>query len=176
MRMAPLVLLLPLMACAAPERPPVVAAVIVAPPAPPQRFEVPGNLPPQECVSYARQVTGIKIFGDAWTWWDGAPAAHYERGESPQLGAVLVLRKTRSLFHGHVAVVIQRVGPREILVSHANWGNGWAIPGVIYNDMRVVDESPLNDWTAVRFWNAKASAFGRIYPAYGFVYRSAGAV
>ena len=79
MRMAPLVLLLPLMACAAPERPPVVTAAIVAPPAPPQRFEVPGNLPPQECVSYARQVTGIKIFGDAWTWWDGAPAAHYER-------------------------------------------------------------------------------------------------
>ena len=37
--------------------------------------------------------------------------------------------------------------------------------------VRVVDESPLNDWTAVRFWNAKAGAFGRVYPAYGFVYR-----
>jgi len=23
----------------------------------------------------------------------------------------------------------------------------------------------------VRFWNAKAGSFGRVYPAYGFVYR-----
>ena len=31
------------------------------------------------------------------------------------------------------------------------------------------------DWSAVRFWNAKASAFGRVYTAYGFVYRQAAA-
>jgi len=124
-----------------------------------------------QCVPFARMVSGIQLFGDAWTWWDGAPASRYERGDQPQLGAVLVLRKTRSLFHGHVAVVTNLIGPREILVTHANWGNGWAIPGVVYSGMRAVDDSPLNDWTAVRFWNAKAGAFGRIYPAYGFVYR-----
>jgi hypothetical protein len=171
MRLATLALLLPLAACATPEAPPVVAAI--APPAP--RIVVPEHAPPQECVPYARLVSGINLYGDAWTWWDGALAGHYERGETPQPGAVLVLRKTRSLFHGHVAVVTQLVGPREILVTHANWGNGWAIPGIIYSDMRVVDESPLNDWSAVRFWNGKAAAFGRIYPAYGFVYPHAGA-
>ncbi len=68
------------------------------------------------------------------------------------------------------------VGPREILVSHANWGNGWAIPGVIYSDMRVVDESPLNDWTAVRVWHPASKAFGRIYATYGFVYPMPGDV
>jgi CHAP domain-containing protein len=172
MRLAPLALLLPLAACAtAPEQPAVVTPV--APPAP--QIAVPDNPPPQDCVPYARQVSGIKLYGDAWTWWDGALASHYQRGEQPQLGAVLVLRKTRSLFHGHVAVVTNLVGPREVLVTHANWGNGWAIPCVVYSGMRVVDVSPLNDWTAVRFWNAKASAFGRVYTAYGFVYRQAAA-
>ena len=171
MRLAPLVLLLLLAACAGPERPAVVAAV--APPVP--QIVVPENPPPQDCVPYARQVSGIKLYGDAWTWWDGALAGHYERGDQPQLGAVLVLRKTRSLFHGHVAVVTNLIGPREILVTHANWGNGWAIPGVVYSGMRAVDESPLNDWTAVRFWNAKATAFGRAYPAYGFIYRQGAA-
>jgi hypothetical protein len=171
MRMAPLALLLPLAACAAPERPPVVVAI--APPA--RQIVVPEHPPPQECVPYARQVSGVKLYGDAWTWWDGALAGGYQRGETPQPGAVLVLRQTPSLFHGHVAVVTQLVGPREVLVTHANWGNGWAIPGVVYSGMRVVDESPLNDWTAVRFWNAKAAAFGHIYPAYGFIYPHAGA-
>jgi CHAP domain-containing protein len=171
MRLAPLALLLLLAACAAPVQAPVVGAV--GPPA--RRVVVPENAPPQECVPYARLVSGINLYGDAWSWWDLAVAGHYERGETPQPGAVLVLRKTRSLFHGHVAVVTDLVGPREILVTHANWGNGWATPGIIYSGMRVRDESPLNDWTAVRFWNAKAAAFGHIYPAYGFIYPHAGA-
>jgi hypothetical protein len=25
-----------------------------------------------QCVPYARQVSGIQIYGDAWTWWDQA--------------------------------------------------------------------------------------------------------
>ena len=174
MRLAPVALLLLLAACAAPEGTAVVATV--APPAfPAPQIAIPENPPPQDCVPYARQVSGIKLYGDAWTWWDGALASHYERGDQPQLGAVLVLRKTRSLFHGHVAVVTNLIGPREILVTHANWGNGWAIPGVVYSGMRVVDESPLNDWTAVRFWNGKAGSFGRVYQAYGFVYRQGAA-
>jgi hypothetical protein len=171
MRMAPFALLLPLAACAVPEAGPVAAAI--ARPAP--QIMVPDHPPPQECVPYARQVSGIQLYGDAWTWWDGAAAGRYQRGETPQPGAVLVLRKTPSLFHGHVAAVTNLIGPREILVTHANWGNGWAITGVIYSGMRVVDVSPLNDWTAVRFWNERAAAFGRIYPAYGFVYSHGGA-
>jgi hypothetical protein len=118
MRMAPFALLLPLAACAVPEAGPVAAAI--ARPAP--QIMVPDHPPPQECVPYARQVSGIQLYGDAWTWWDGAAAGRYQRGETPQPGAVLVLRKTPSLFHGHVAVVTNLIGPREILVTHANWG------------------------------------------------------
>ena len=25
-----------------------------------------------QCVTFARQFTGMQIFGDAWTWWDKA--------------------------------------------------------------------------------------------------------
>ena len=79
MRLAPLALLLLLAACATPEQPAAVAP-IVPPAAPAPQIAIPDNPPPQDCVPYARQVSGIKLFGDAWTWWDGALAAHLERG------------------------------------------------------------------------------------------------
>jgi hypothetical protein len=130
---------------------------------------------PISCVPYARQVSGIDIFGDAWTWWDGS-RGRYARGQVPRVGAALVLRRTRSMTHGHVAVVTALVGPREILVTQANWGNGIGGHGQVTVNARVVDASPLNDWTAVRVWNLGAGAFGSIYAAYGFVYPAAGNV
>src|SRR6195256_6966216 len=45
---------------------------------------------PLQCVPYARAHSAIKIYGDAYTWWDQA-AGKYPRGTLPEPGAVLVL-------------------------------------------------------------------------------------
>src|SRR6185437_7157556 len=98
------ILLLAVAGCAA--RPAAPTALVVAEPevaiftpAPP--------LPPTEpiqCVPYARQVSGIDLRGDAWTWW-GQAKGHYARGKKPRPGAVLVFKKTRALPRGHLSVV-----------------------------------------------------------------------
>ena len=75
-----------------------------------------------QCVPFARLVSGIQIFGDAWTWWEGA-AGKYERGQRPRQFAVLVLSRTARLKLGHVAVVMDIDGPRQIRVTHANFGS-----------------------------------------------------
>ena len=38
-----------------------------------------------ECAPYARQVTGIRLYGDAADWWDAAEG-HYARGAAPVAG------------------------------------------------------------------------------------------
>jgi surface antigen len=119
-----------------------------------------------QCVPYARLRSGIGIFGDAYTWWDTA-AGRYARGKAPVAGSVLVLRKTNRLSYGHVAVVTQQVNPREIKIDHANWQRGTVITG-----MPVLDVSPGNDWTELRFWNQEAQVWGAIYPAEGFIYNA----
>lgn len=132
-----------------------------------------------DCVPYARGISGVSIYGDAWTWWDGA-RGRYQRGQKPREGGVLALRRTERLRQGHVAVVARVVGPREIRVDHANWGNDAATRGRVYRDMAAIDVSPANDWTEVRFWNGRAAAYGSVYPAHGFIYplqeRAAGIV
>ncbi|HKX64230.1 MAG TPA: CHAP domain-containing protein, partial [Rhizomicrobium sp.] len=45
---------------------------------------------PLQCVPYARAHSAIKIYGDAYTWWDKA-AGKYPRGTLPEPGAVMVL-------------------------------------------------------------------------------------
>jgi surface antigen len=117
-----------------------------------------------QCVPYARARTGIGIFGDAYTWWDTA-AGRYARGNLPMVGSVLVLRKTSRLRYGHVSVVTGIVSPREIRIDHANWQ-----PDAIITNMAVMDVSPANDWTQLRFWNKDARVWGRVYPASGFIY------
>ncbi len=121
------------------------------------------------CVPFARAVSGIDIHGDAWTWWQGA-ADHYARGDVPQVGAVLTLKRTRSLRLGHVAVVAEVQGPREIMVTHANWDNNSNSRGAIHERQPVVDVSAANDWSEVRFMNTRGG-FGRTYPAWGFIYQ-----
>jgi hypothetical protein len=122
-----------------------------------------------ECVPYARETSGISIYGDAWTWWEGA-RGRYQRGQKPREGSVLALRRTDRLRLGHVAVVSRVIGPREIRLDHANWGNDSATRGRIYRSMPAIDVSAANDWTEVRFWNERAGVYGGVYPAHGFIH------
>lgn len=120
-----------------------------------------------QCVPYARLVSGIELYGDAFTWWEGA-SGRYQRGAVPAPGAVLVLAQTNRLQSGHVAVVTQILNAREILVDHANW-----IPGQVTQGQAVFDASPANDWTMPRFYNQEHEVYGSIYPARGFIYNVA---
>ena len=119
-----------------------------------------------QCVPYARQLSGLEIRGDAWTWWPAAEG-RYQRGPTPRVGSVLVLKRTDRLRYGHLAVVTQVVGPREVLAEHANWLNR----GRIHRNVPVVDVSPANDWSQVRLWYVPGNHLGgRTYPAHGFIY------
>ena len=131
---------------------------------------IPPSLPrPLTCVPYARLVSGIALYGDAWTWWHGSEGS-YARGSEPRAGVVLVWRRTDRLQRGHLAVVTQVVGPREIKVSHANWGSDARTRHQVREDVPVIDASSDNTWQEVRVWNDEAGVYGAIYPAYGFVY------
>jgi hypothetical protein len=80
-------------------------------------------------------------------------------------GAVLVLRATRRLPYGHVSVVRRVLGPREILVTQANWE-----PGRIDQSAPILDVSPRNDWSLVRVWWHPTNRIGRSrFAAYGFI-------
>ncbi|MFM9845510.1 MAG: CHAP domain-containing protein [Dongiaceae bacterium] len=127
---------------------------------------------PLSCVPYARLVTGLPIRGDAWTWWAKANGA-YLRGLQPQVGSVLVFKRTQRLQRGHVSVVARIINAREILVTHANWGSTPSSRGKVSHDVRVADVSPANNWSEVKVWNEYTGSFGRTYPTYGFIYRPA---
>jgi surface antigen len=137
-----------------------------APPPPAPTVALYGEAPAGglTCVPYARQRTGVSLQGDAYSWWNNA-AGLYQRGNKPALSAILVLPQTSRLKSGHVAVVTQVVNARKILVDHANW-----IPDEIVTNMPVIDVSPNNDWTQLRFWHAPSNTFGATYPASGFIY------
>lgn len=120
------------------------------------------------CVPFARNVSGIEIHGDAWTWWEQA-GAEYPKGRVPVAGAVLNFRSSGGMRLGHVAVVSAVVSEREILVDQANW-----VTNRITTDTVVIDVSERNDWSQVRVEN-RSNSFGRVYPTYGFIYKAAGA-
>jgi surface antigen len=121
---------------------------------------------PLQCVPYARRLSGLDIRGDAWSWWPAAEG-RYLRAHSPAVGAVLVLSKTQRLRYGHLAVVTRIIGPREVLVEHANWLNR----GMIHRNVPVVDVSPANDWSQVRLWYVPGNHLGgHVYPASGFIH------
>jgi surface antigen len=120
---------------------------------------------PMQCAPYAREHSGIRIYGDAYTWWDKA-AGKYPRGQRPEAGAILVLHDYAGDTSGHLAVVRQLVGSREIRVDHANWLND----GSIYVNDPVEDVSSGNDWSVVRVYNLKTGGWGtRLYPVQGFI-------
>ena len=165
-----LLFLLALSACAKTAAPPQLATGPAAPAQPP----TPDGIHPyqgelMQCVPYAKEVSGIDITGDAWSWWEGAQGK-YERGHQPRFMSVLVLSRTQRLKLGHVAVVVDVLGPREIRVTHANFGSDPISRRIIYDSMPAIDISPANDWSAVRFWNYQAKAWGIAYEAYGFIY------
>lgn len=117
-----------------------------------------------ECAPYARQISGMALYGDAADWWDGA-AGRYARGVQPSEGAVLVFRRSDRLPHGHVSVVTSAEGGRAIRVTQANW-----VHHRVARDEPVTDVSTANDWSAVRVWWAPAGQLGStVYPTYGFV-------
>ncbi len=119
-----------------------------------------------QCVPYARQISKVSIRGDAWTWWPSAKG-RYGRGGRPKVGSVLVLKRTRRLRYGHIAVVTRILGSREIIVDHANWLNR----GRLHLGTPVRDVSANNDWSAVRVWYTPGKQYGaRRYSAHGFIY------
>ncbi len=123
-----------------------------------------------ECVPFARAMSGIALYGDAWTWWSQADG-RYRRGQRPEVGAVLVFRPTSTMKLGHVAVVSRIVGPHIVMVTHANWSRIGGARGQVERDVTMVDTSPRHDWSAVRIWyDTNAALGGSIYPTYGFVY------
>lgn len=122
--------------------------------------------PALQCVPYAREVSSINIRGDAWTWWRSAEG-RYSRGHRPEVGAVLVLSKTKRLRYGHLAVVAEVLNDREVLVHQANWLNH----GRIHRYTPVIDVSPNNDWSSVRVWYTPGQEYGkRAYKVSGFIY------
>lgn len=131
------------------------------------------NFPPTDaflqCVPYARAVSGIEIYGDAWTWWSKAQN-QFKRGHVPVVGSVLAFKKTKRLRYGHVAVVAAVLDKRHILVNQANWGSDSRTRGKVHLRQPVEDVSPKNDWTQLRLMNT-IGTFGRIYPSHGFIYQ-----
>lgn len=127
-------------------------------------------LPYLQCVPYARQVSGIQIFGDAWTWWDQAEGL-YVRGNRPKRGAVMSFQPFGNMRLGHVAAVSKVIDSRTVLLRHANWSPIDGRRGQIEDDVRAVDVSPDNDWSAVRVWFAPLGKLGTTHwPLNGFIY------
>lgn len=131
-----------------------------------------GELPPYlQCVPYARQVSGIAIYGDAHTWWQQA-AGRYARGSSPRVGAVMAFRPHGNMKLGHVAAVSRVIDSRTVLLRHANWSEIEGRRGQIEDNVRAIDVSPNNDWSAVRVWYAPTGALGVTHwPVEGFIYK-----
>ncbi len=128
-------------------------------------------LPPYlQCVPYARDVSGIHIYGDAHTWWNQAEG-RYARGYVPKVGAVMAFKPHGNSQLGHVAAISRIIDSRTVLIRHANWSPINGRRGQIEDDVRVVDVSPNNDWSEVRVWFAPIQALGgTAWPVQGFIY------
>ena len=131
-------------------------------------FSAPANA--LQCAPFAREFSGIQLFGDAAGWWSQADGK-YDRGHAPKLGSVLVFKATGAMRVGHVATVSRIVGDREIRVTHANWSVIGGHRGQVERDVTVLDTSAAGDWSEVKVWYAPIGKVGtRAYPVYGFVY------
>jgi hypothetical protein len=119
-----------------------------------------------QCVPYARRETGIDIHGNANLWWQRA-AGRFERSHVPARGTVMAFKGSASNPRGHVAVVREIRGPRELTVDHANWLGG----GEISVETPVIDVSQNNDWSKVRVYFVPSGQWGaRVFPVAGFIY------
>ena len=123
-----------------------------------------------QCVPFAREASGIQIYGDAWTWWDQAEGK-YQRGHKPRVGSVIVFAKSSKLHLGHVAVVSRIVEDRVAMLTHANWSRQNGERGHAEQDVTLYDVSPRNDWSEVKVWYRDADGLGgSVYPVEGFIY------
>lgn len=119
-----------------------------------------------QCAPYAREISGVEIFGNAHTWWNQA-VGKYERGHAPQEGAVLSFAASSRMRLGHVAMVSKVVSNREVLLTHANWSRR----GGIEHDVRAIDVSAAGDWSEVKVWFGPIGGLGTSsYRANGFIY------
>lgn len=124
-----------------------------------------------QCVTFARSVTDIQIRGNAHTWWAQADGL-YERGQEPQVGAVMAFKSSGKMRLGHVAKVSRIVSDREVLLTHANW----SYRGGVERDVRAIDVSDAGDWSKVQVWYRGRMGISS-YPLYGFIYdRGAGSL
>ena len=123
-----------------------------------------------QCVPFARQASGIQIYGDAWTWWDQA-RGKYDRGHRPRIGSVIAFARQDRLKLGHVAVVSRIVEDRVLMLTHANWSRVDGVRGHAEQDVTVFDVSPGNDWSEVKVWYRDAAGLGgTTYRVHGFIY------
>ncbi|MBL8554462.1 MAG: CHAP domain-containing protein [Phenylobacterium sp.] len=128
-----------------------------------------------QCVPFARLISGIQIFGDAWTWWQQA-AGKYETGFSPKAGAVLCFKPTQRMRLGHVAVVSQVLTDRVIQITHANWSPIEGSRGKVEKDVTIIDVSPQGDWSEVKVWyDPNRDLGGSTYATHGFIYQDTSA-
>ena len=129
------------------------------------------ELPPYlQCVPYARERSGVQIYGDARTWWDQA-AGRYKRGNRPRPGAVMTFRPYGGMTLGHVAAVAKVIDGRTVLLDHANWSPIDGRRGQIERGVKAVDVSPANDWSQVRVWYDPLQDLGTTaWPVAGFIY------
>lgn len=129
-----------------------------------------------QCVPFARLISGVQIYGDAWTWWRQA-VGKYETGHTPRAGAVLCFKPTGKMRLGHVAVVSQVLTERVIQITHANWSRIGGTRGQIEKDVTVIDVSPNGDWSQVKVWYDPVRDLGSsVYPTHGFIYQDDSAV
>ncbi|URW76635.1 CHAP domain-containing protein [Sphingomonas donggukensis] len=123
-----------------------------------------------QCVPFAREASGVRIFGDAWTWWDQADG-RYPRGHVPKVGAVVAFERSAKLRLGHVAVVSRIVEKRVLMLTHANWSRQNGERGHVEQDVTLFDVSPGNDWSEVKVWYRDSDGLGgSTYPVHGFIY------
>jgi len=117
-----------------------------------------------ECAPFARALTGVSLSGAAADWWRQAED-RFARTQQPEVGSILVFRRSGRLPDGHVAVVSQVLSRRQIKVTQANW-----VHHRVTEDQPVVDVSGRGDWSKVRVWWPPAGEMGVIdYPTFGFI-------
>lgn len=145
-------------------------AVAISQPAAALPFAEPAARYHWECVPFAREITGIQIYGDAWTWWEQAES-RYARGTRPRVGAVLAFQPHGAMQLGHVAAVSAIVDARTIKVTHANWSRIDGRRGQVERDVEIRDVSERGDWSRVRVWYAPLGDLGTTaWPVHGFIY------
>jgi hypothetical protein len=117
-----------------------------------------------ECAPFARALTGLSLSGSAADWWHQADG-RYTRTQRPEVGSVLVFRRSGRLPSGHVAVVSKVLSGRQITVTQANW-----VHHRVTEDQPVIDVSEKGNWGEVRVWWPPTRAMGTAeYSTFGFI-------